>query len=106
MPVARPRIDLDGVAMYDATRDASRNQMVICVFRKRTRQGLVLLVPESAEVLVPWDQVVAAQVDLGSAEVKIELEADYVAKEHWLRQATHLVGSWTDRVVLDMMVTG
>ena len=101
MAAARPRIDLDGVALYDGNRDPERNQMVICVFRKRTRQGLVLLVPESAEVLVSWEHIRSAEVDLASAEVRVELAPDYVDREHWLRQATHLAGSWTDRLVLD-----
>ena len=56
----RPRIDLDGVALADERDDT----MVLAIFRYRTREGLVLLMPESGEFLVPWSVVDGAEVDL------------------------------------------
>lgn len=93
---ARPRIDLDGVSLVDE----KRPPMVVAIFRYRTSEGLVLLVPESADVLVPWAHVESAGVDLASGELHIGLRADYVERETWLRGARSLVGTWTDRFVM------
>jgi hypothetical protein len=95
--MTRPRIDLDGVALVDA----ASPPMVVAIFRYRTREGLVLLVPESADVLVPWSHVDEASVDLVSGQLRVRLREDFVAREPWLRGARLLVGEWTDRVVLD-----
>jgi hypothetical protein len=94
MPAARPRIDLDGVPLQDETND----KMVLAVFRYRTTEGLVLLVPESAELLVKWTQVSAAEIDLINGTIRVEFDPGFVAKEHWLRGATTLVGRWMDRL--------
>lgn len=74
--------------------------MVVAIFRYRTTEGLVLLVPESADVLVPWAHVKAAAVDLAAGTLRIELEPSYVDRQNWLRGARVLVGSWTDRFVM------
>jgi hypothetical protein len=95
--MTRPRIDLDGVALVDA----ASPPMVVAIFRYRTRDGLVLLVPESADVLVPWEHVEEASVDLASGQLRVRLRAPFVARETWLRGAHVLVGEWTDRLVLD-----
>ena len=93
----RPRIDLDGVSLADE----SAPQMVVAIFRYRTVEGLVLLVPESADVLVPWENVEQASVDLASGRVTVQLAAAYVARQSWLRGARTLVGTWTDRILYD-----
>jgi len=92
----RPRIDLDGVALCDE-RDP---HMVVAIFRYRTTEGLVLLVPESADELVPWSEVRATTLDLKSGTLAVELEPAYVGARNWLRGATRLTGRWTDRVLL------
>ena len=100
--MTRPRIDLDGVSLIDE----AAPPMVVAVFRYRTVEGLVLLVPESADVLVPWEHVLASSVDLKTGGVAIELSPSYVERQSWLRGARRLVGTWTDRVVLRREETG
>lgn len=90
---ARPRIDLEGVALAD-----ERNPyMVIAIFRYRTTDGLVLLIPESADVVVSWADVLEAGLDLKTGRLRLHLRDAYVASQNWLRGATVLVGEWTDR---------
>ena len=98
----RPRIDLDGVDLHDPRND----KMVLAIFRYRTTQGLILLVPESAEVLVPWNQIQNANLDLANGQITVELEPSYVDGENWLRGATTLTGQWIDRFTLDENVLG
>lgn len=93
--MSRPRIDLDGVALHAE----SDPHMVIAIFRHRSTDGLVLLIPESADVVVPWPDVKRASLDLASGDVRLELDADYVRGQNWLRGATTLVGRWMDRYV-------
>src|SRR5438105_2695767 len=100
--MTRPRIDLDGVSLIDE----AAPPMVVAIFRYRTVEGLVLLVPESADVLVPWEHVVASTVDLKSGSIAIELAPAYVERQGWLRGAKRLVGTWTDRLVLKRDETG
>jgi len=90
---ARPRIDLDGVPLVDE----HHPPMVIAVLRYRTTEGIVLLVPESADVLVPWQHVESATVNLATGEVRVVLRAPFVERQPWLRGAGSLVGRWTDR---------
>lgn len=92
----RPRIDLDGVSLVDE----AKPPMVLAIFRYRTADGLALLIPESAEVLVPWAQVEEASLDLAAGTVRIRLREEYGARESWLRGARVLVGTWTDRFVM------
>jgi hypothetical protein len=89
----RPRIDLDGVTLTDV----ANPYMPLAVFRHRTVEGLILLVPESADVLVAWDHVEAATIDLVRGEIRVRFHPEYVAKENWLRGARELVGDWLDR---------
>jgi hypothetical protein len=93
---ARPRIDLDGVSLVDE----KNPPMVIAVFRHRTTDGLVLLVPESADVLVPWEHVTETVLDLRAGTVRVGLQPAYVERQNWLRGARSLVGTWTDRLVM------
>jgi hypothetical protein len=92
----RPRIDLDGVSLVDE----ARPPMVLAIFRYRTGEGLALLIPESAEVLVPWEYVEEARLDLAAGTVRIVLREEYVGRQSWLRGARAMVGSWTDRFVM------
>lgn len=93
---ARPRIDLDGVALADASDEG----MALAIFRYRTDAGLVLLMPESADFLVRWESIVDAQVDLSSGELHIQFQPEYVGRAQWLRGANSLLGRWTDRLNL------
>ena len=45
-----------------------------------------------------WAHVSAAEIDTITGTVRIELDPGFVAKEHWLRGATTLVGRWMDRL--------
>lgn len=92
---SRPRIDLDGVALNDE----ANPHMVVAVFRHRTTEGLVLLIPESADVLVPWQQVEEASLDLATGAVRVRLAAGYVGQQNWVRGARTLVGKWMDRFI-------
>jgi hypothetical protein len=89
----RPRIDLDGVTLIDE----ANPYMPLALFRYRTIEGLVLLVPESAEVLVEWKDVEAASLDLTRGQLRIRFKAEYVAKNNWLRGVRELAGDWLDR---------
>lgn len=89
----RPRIDLDGVPLTDV----NEPYMPLAIFRYRTTDGLVLLIPESAEVLVEWDAIEKASVDLASARVEVTFRADFVATQNWLRGARTITGEWLDR---------
>ena len=91
----RPRIDLDGVPLT-AENDP---YMPLCIFRHRTTEGLVLLIPESAEVLVKWADVEDALIDLPTGTVRVRFKAQYVAAQNWLRGAETVIGYWLDRYV-------
>ena len=88
-----PRIDLTGVALLDQNDPTT----AVAVFRYRTTNGLILLMPESAEFLVPWDAIEQAQLDLMSGHVRIQFTAAYATSHNWLRGGRSLSGSWTDR---------
>jgi hypothetical protein len=93
---ARPRIDLDGVSLVDE----AGPPMVLAIFRYRAAEGLVLLVPESADVLVPFEQVEEASLDLVGGSVRIVFRESYIERQSWLRGARVLSGAWTDRFVM------
>jgi hypothetical protein len=93
---ARPRIDLEGVALADERTP----HMVVAIFRYRTTEGLMLLIPESADVVVPWREVEEATLDLKAGRVTVRLAAGYVASQNWLRGATVLTGRWLDRFTM------
>ncbi len=93
----RPRIDLDGVALADERDDT----MVLAIFRYRTREGLVLLMPESGEFLVPWSVVDGAEVDLATGGLTVRFDAEFAAGKAWLRGATSLTGRWVDRFQME-----
>lgn len=89
----RPRVDLDGITLVDE----HNPYMPLAMFRYRTKEGLILLVPESADVLVEWKDVERAELDLAGGALRIRFRADYVAKNNWLRGVQELVGDWLDR---------
>jgi hypothetical protein len=91
----RPRLDLDGVPLTDE----NDPYMPLCIFRHRSTEGLVLLIPESAEVLVRWGDVDEAAVDLANGSVRVRFKPEYVAGQNWLRGASTIVGQWLDRYV-------
>lgn len=95
MPNSRPRIDLDGVALNDE----ANPHMVVAIFRHRTTEGVVFLIPESADVLVPWSQVEEASLDLATGAVRVRFAPGYVREQNWVRGAKTLVGKWMDRFV-------
>lgn len=97
MSPGTPRIDLDGVALVDAREPSGT---ALAIFRQRTVEGLVLLMPESAEFLVSWDDVAAASLDLVGGAVEIRLRPAYVARSNWLRGADRLAGRWMDRFTM------
>ena len=92
----RPRIDLDGVALNDE----NNPHMVVAIFRYRTTDGLLMLIPESADVLVPWNAVESASLDLKDGHLRVTLAESWVATQNWLRGARRLVGRWMDRYTM------
>lgn len=93
----RPRIDLDGVALNDP----NNPYMTLAVFRFRTGDGLILLIPESAEVKVSWDDIECAQVDLASGSVRVRFSESFVAANNWIRGAREMTGEWLDRYKME-----
>ena len=82
----RPRIDLDGVTLMDV----NNPYMPLAVFRFRTTEGLVLLVPESADVLIGWEHVEEAALDFIHGDLRIRFRPEYVASQNWLRGAAEI----------------
>lgn len=93
---ARPRIDLDGVALQDE----KNPDMVVAIFRYRTTEGLLMLIPESADVLVPWSAIEAARLDLAGGALEVRFKEGYVGAQNWLRGARVLTGRWMDRYTM------
>lgn len=89
------RIDLDGVDLRDGS------GRIIAIFRFRTTEGLILRLPESTDVNVPWSLVDDATIDLAHARVMILFKPEAPAVLRWLKQQTALQGSWTDRRLLE-----
>jgi hypothetical protein len=88
------RIDLDGVPLADA------NGRVTCLFRYRTIDGLVLRLPESVDVTVPWADVAEASLDLGSGHMRIRFHGGASRTAPFLIGIEQLTGEWTDRALL------
>ena len=93
---ARARIDLDGVTL----RDPESLGSAIAIFCRRTTGGLQLLIPESADFLVPWDCIKNAHIDMVTGGIRITFAEGYVAQNHWLRGAHTLEGQWLDRHII------
>ena len=95
MAQERMRIDLDGVELKDG------NGRVVCILRFRTTAGLVLRLPESTDVTVPWALITEAPLDLMSGRIALRFAANARKQLPWLQDFTELAGEWTDRTVLD-----
>lgn len=96
MTDGRFRLDLDGVELKDG------NGRVVCILRWRTVQGLVLRLPESTDVTVPWRLVTQAALDLAAGTVQLRFQQDARKELPWLQSWTELNGEWTDRQQLAM----
>jgi hypothetical protein len=92
----RPRIDLDGLTLH-ATEGPSET---IAVLRYRTVEGLVIGMPESVDIVVPWDAIERADLCLQTGRVAVSFSASFVAKTNWLGGKRELEGRWIDRVKL------
>jgi hypothetical protein len=88
------RIDLDGVPLDD------EDGRTTAIFRYRTTAGLVLSLPESVDVTVPFADLAEASLDLMNGVVHVRFD-DAASRRHpWLGRARRLVGTWTDRQLL------
>jgi hypothetical protein len=89
------RLHLEGVALRDA------KGRVTATFRYRTRDGILVNLPESADTLVPWPHIEHCAADLVSGELLILLKPEAVEQHRWLHGSPELRGTWIDRVELD-----
>jgi hypothetical protein len=93
--MARLRFDLDGIPLDD------EDGRTTAILRFRTTAGLVLALPESVDVTVPWGDLDEAVVDLVRARVTVRFAEAARARYRWLGAARVLVGSWADRELLE-----
>jgi hypothetical protein len=92
--MGRLRFDLDGIPLDD------EDGRTTAILRFRTTEGLVLALPESVEVTLPWREVAEASVDLVRGRIVLRLVDGAGARHSWLGAATVLSGTWTDRELL------
>ncbi len=95
MSAERFRLDLDGVELKDG------NGRVVCILRWRTVEGLVLRLPESTDVTVPWRLVERAELDLAQGTVRLRFAESAGQELSWLQRWRELEGQWTDRARLE-----
>jgi hypothetical protein len=93
--MGRLRFDLDGIPLDD------EDGRTTAILRFRTTAGLVLALPESVDVTVPWADVAEARVDLASGRVTVRFVDGAGARYRWLGAARVLSGAWTDRERLE-----
>jgi len=93
----RPRIDLDGVTLSVPDGPSA----AVAIFRYRTVEGLVLSMPESADVVIAWEHVEQADVSLSSGTVTIVFTDAFANAANWLGGVRMLRGQWTDRLTLE-----
>ena len=91
----RLRFDLDGIPLDD------EEGRTTAILRFRTTAGLVLALPESVDVTVPWGDLAEASIDLSRGRVTVRFADAARARHRWLGAATVLTGAWTDRAVLE-----
>ncbi len=91
---ARPRIDLDGVTLLSAAPEGG----ILAIFRYRVKDGLLLLIPESAEVHVSWDVIAEARLDLAGGTLTLTFDSAWARLQPWLRGAVTVQGGWLDRM--------
>ena len=94
MALSPIRIDLDGVPLDD------EDGRTTAIFRYRTTAGLLLALPESVYVIVPFGDLVEASLDLATGTVKLRFSDEAARRHRWLGRARRLIGVWTDRQVL------
>jgi hypothetical protein len=92
----RPRIDLDGVTLSDPDGPSA----AVAIFRHRTVEGLVLSMPESADILVPWKDVAGADLSLVSGRLRLSFTSEFAESANWLGGLRTLEGRWIDRVAI------
>ncbi len=90
----RRRIDLDGVTLSDPDGPAA----AVALFRHRTVEGLLLSMPESADIVVAWDDIESADLSLVTGKLTVRFAEAYAAKANWLGGVRTLEGRWTDRL--------
>src|SRR4051812_18469059 len=93
--MARLRFDLDGIPLDD------EEGRTTAILRFRTTTGLVLALPESVDVTVPWGDLAEASVDLSRGRVTVRFADPARVRYRWLGAASVLSGTWTDRAVLE-----
>jgi hypothetical protein len=91
----RIRLDLEGIALHD---DADR---LFATFRYRTRNGLILNLPESVDVTIPWADIAHCHVDLVSGELVLRFKETHLERYAWLGGKRELRGHWIDRIEVD-----
>ncbi|HEY2747612.1 MAG TPA: hypothetical protein VGL86_23485 [Polyangia bacterium] len=91
----RLRFDLDGIPLDD------EEGRTTAILRFRTKTGLVLALPESVDVIVPWGDLAEASVDLQRGRIVIRFADAARARHRWLGAARVLSGAWTDRGELE-----
>ncbi|MCA9566085.1 MAG: hypothetical protein KC561_21460 [Myxococcales bacterium] len=97
----RPRFDLDGIPLKRPEKPGT-----LAVLRFRTTEGLVLLMPESADFLVPWNHLDDVHVDLKAGTVRVVFGEGYAESQNWLNGSRVLIGTWVDRVKLELDALG
>lgn len=90
----RQRIDLDGVTLSNPDGPAA----AVALFRYRTVEGLVLSMPESADIVVAWDDVESADLSLVTGKLTVRFTERYAQDANWLGGVRALEGRWTDRL--------
>jgi hypothetical protein len=93
--MGRLRFDLDGIPLDD------EEGRTTAILRFRTVGGLVLALPESVDVTVPWSDLAEASVDLARGRVTVRFVDGAGARHRWLGAARTLSGTWTDRQILE-----
>ena len=91
----RLRFDLDGIPLDD------EEGRTTAILRFRTKAGLVLALPESVDVTVPWGDLAEASVDLQRGRIVVRFADAARARYRWLGAAQVLSGAWTDRGELE-----
>jgi hypothetical protein len=92
--MARMRFDLDGIPLDD------EEGRTTAFLRFRTTAGLVVGLPESVDVTVPWGDLAEASADLVRGRVVVRFSDEGGARHAWLGRARSLTGRWIDREVL------
>src|SRR3954447_10666332 len=93
--MARLRFDLDGIPLDD------EDERTTAILRYRTTAGLVLALPESVDVTIPWSDVVEAVADLAAGTVTVRFVPGAGGRYRWLGASQVLRGPWMDREQLE-----